>query len=176
MPSDTLRPTRNNATIRFSDAAASPGKGFSRMSDNSTVDIFDLFNTLYRIFHIQHALRPMSRRGPHKRVCGMRGRGEAPFPSNEMPLLKKRIQHDQVHADVRRNAYGVPHQHDDIRRGEPRHAGTESCLHARRFPLCSAYIPDPAGVEACLKLRKSDLSEACKAVFEQATSGSSRSR
>jgi hypothetical protein len=44
------------------------------------------------------------------------------------------------------------------------------------FRLCSAYIPDPAGVEACLKLRKSDLSEACKAVFEQATSGSSRSR
>jgi len=44
------------------------------------------------------------------------------------------------------------------------------------FRLCSAYIPDPSGVEACLRLRKSDLSEACKAVFEQASSGSARSR
>jgi hypothetical protein len=24
------------------------------------------------------------------------------------------------------------------------------------FRLCSAYIPDPSGVEACLRLRKSD--------------------
>ncbi|NEU95804.1 hypothetical protein FNJ47_08165 [Bradyrhizobium sp. UFLA 03-164] len=39
------------------------------------------------------------------------------------------------------------------------------------FRLCSAYIPDPSG-EACLRLRKSDLSEACKTVFEQASTGS----
>jgi hypothetical protein len=44
------------------------------------------------------------------------------------------------------------------------------------FRLCSAYIPDPAGVEACLRQRKSDLNEACKAVFEQAATGSARSR
>ncbi|MGY4625491.1 hypothetical protein [Bradyrhizobium sp. USDA 4486] len=44
------------------------------------------------------------------------------------------------------------------------------------FRLCSAYIPDPTGVEACLRLRKSDLSEGCKAVFEQASAGSIRGR
>ena len=44
------------------------------------------------------------------------------------------------------------------------------------FRLCSSYIPDPSGVEACLRQRKSDLSEACKAVFEQASTGSARSR
>jgi hypothetical protein len=44
------------------------------------------------------------------------------------------------------------------------------------FRLCSAYIPDPSGIEACLRLRKSDLSEGCKAVFEQASSGSVRGR
>jgi hypothetical protein len=43
------------------------------------------------------------------------------------------------------------------------------------FRLCSAYIPDPSGVEACL-LRKSDLSDGCKAVFEQASAGSARGR
>ncbi|MBR0911608.1 hypothetical protein [Bradyrhizobium japonicum] len=44
------------------------------------------------------------------------------------------------------------------------------------FRLCSAYIPDPSGVEACLRQRKSALSEACKAVFEQASTGSARAR
>ncbi|MGY8706780.1 hypothetical protein RAD16_13655 [Bradyrhizobium sp. 18BD] len=44
------------------------------------------------------------------------------------------------------------------------------------FRLCSAYIPDPTGVEACLRLRKADLSEGCKAVFDQASAGSVRAR
>ena len=44
------------------------------------------------------------------------------------------------------------------------------------FRLCSAYIPDPSGVEACLRQRKSNLSEACKAVFDQASTGSARAR
>ncbi|MBW7961405.1 hypothetical protein [Bradyrhizobium sp. BR 10261] len=44
------------------------------------------------------------------------------------------------------------------------------------FRLCSAYIPDPSGVEACLRQRKSNLSEACKAVFDQASTGSARGR
>ncbi len=44
------------------------------------------------------------------------------------------------------------------------------------FRLCSAYIPDPAGVEACLRLRKSNLSEGCKAVFDQASAGPARGR
>lgn len=44
------------------------------------------------------------------------------------------------------------------------------------FRLCSAYIPDPTGVEVCLRLKKSDLSEACRAVFDHATTGSARNR
>ena len=32
--------------------------------------------------------------------------------------------------------------------------------------LCATYIPDPARVESCLRHRKADLSEACRAVFE----------
>ena len=35
------------------------------------------------------------------------------------------------------------------------------------FRLCSSYIPDAAGVEHCLRQRRSDLSEACRAVFAQ---------
>lgn len=36
------------------------------------------------------------------------------------------------------------------------------------FRLCSAYIPDPTAVEACLRFKKSELSEACSAVFDHA--------
>ena len=35
------------------------------------------------------------------------------------------------------------------------------------FRLCSNYIPDPTGVEHCLRQNKSDLSDACRSVFEQ---------
>jgi hypothetical protein len=35
------------------------------------------------------------------------------------------------------------------------------------FRLCSGYIPDPTRVEHCLKQNKSDLSDACRSVFEQ---------
>jgi hypothetical protein len=35
------------------------------------------------------------------------------------------------------------------------------------FRLCSSYIPDPAGVEYCLRQNKSGLSNACRSVFEQ---------
>lgn len=41
------------------------------------------------------------------------------------------------------------------------------------FRLCIGYIPDPVGVEACLRQRKSDLSEACGAVFDQAAAAAS---
>nr|WP_271613402.1 hypothetical protein [Bradyrhizobium sp. CCBAU 51627] len=44
------------------------------------------------------------------------------------------------------------------------------------FRLCGSYIPDPSGVEACLRQRKSELSEACRAVFDHATTGSARAR
>jgi hypothetical protein len=35
------------------------------------------------------------------------------------------------------------------------------------FRLCSSFIPDPASVEQCLRQNKSDLSDACRSVFEQ---------
>jgi hypothetical protein len=35
------------------------------------------------------------------------------------------------------------------------------------FRLCPTYIPDPAKVESCLRLKKSDLSGPCRLVFEQ---------
>jgi hypothetical protein len=37
------------------------------------------------------------------------------------------------------------------------------------FRLCSSYIPDPTGVEHCLRQNKSGLSEACRSVFEHST-------
>jgi len=43
------------------------------------------------------------------------------------------------------------------------------------FRLCSGYIPDPASVEHCLRQNKSDLSDACRSVFEQ-SAGPSASR
>jgi hypothetical protein len=38
------------------------------------------------------------------------------------------------------------------------------------FKLCSSYIPDPIGVEQCLRQSKADLSDACRSVFEQSAS------
>jgi hypothetical protein len=35
------------------------------------------------------------------------------------------------------------------------------------FKLCSSYIPDAAMVESCLRQKKSDLSDACRSIFEQ---------
>jgi hypothetical protein len=35
------------------------------------------------------------------------------------------------------------------------------------FRLCSSYIPAPTRVEHCLRQNKSDLSDACRSVFEQ---------
>jgi hypothetical protein len=36
------------------------------------------------------------------------------------------------------------------------------------FRLCASYIPDATSVEACLRQRQSELSDACRAVFEHA--------
>lgn len=41
------------------------------------------------------------------------------------------------------------------------------------FRLCASYIPDATNVEACLRQRKSDLSEGCRAVFEHAAAAAS---
>jgi hypothetical protein len=35
------------------------------------------------------------------------------------------------------------------------------------FRFCVGYIPDPTRVEHCLRQNKSDLSDACRSVFEQ---------
>ena len=41
------------------------------------------------------------------------------------------------------------------------------------FRLCLSYIPDATNVEACLRQRKSDLSDACRAVFDHAAEAAS---
>ena len=41
------------------------------------------------------------------------------------------------------------------------------------FRLCAGYIPDATSVEACLRQRKSDLSDACRAVFENIATAAS---
>ena len=41
------------------------------------------------------------------------------------------------------------------------------------FRLCLSYIPDATNVEVCLRQRKSDLSDACSAVFEHAAEAAS---
>ena len=41
------------------------------------------------------------------------------------------------------------------------------------FRLCLSYIPDATNVEACLRQRKSELSDACRAVFEHASEAAS---
>ena len=35
------------------------------------------------------------------------------------------------------------------------------------FRFCVGYIPDPTRVESCLRQNMSDLSDACRSVFEQ---------
>lgn len=35
------------------------------------------------------------------------------------------------------------------------------------FRFCISYIPDPTGVEQCLRRNELDLSDACRSVFEQ---------
>lgn len=42
------------------------------------------------------------------------------------------------------------------------------------FRLCGHYIPDPAGVESCLRQQIADLSPACRLVFEQSETQPSR--
>ena len=41
------------------------------------------------------------------------------------------------------------------------------------FRLCLSYIPDATNVEACLRQRKSDVSDACRAVFDHAAEAAS---
>ncbi len=41
-----------------------------------------------------------------------------------------------------------------------------SCLH-RSGVFCGTYIPAPTRVEACLRQRRSELSDGCRMVFEQ---------
>jgi hypothetical protein len=41
------------------------------------------------------------------------------------------------------------------------------------FRLCASYIPDATNVETCLRQRKTDLSDACRGVFEHAAATAS---
>jgi hypothetical protein len=41
------------------------------------------------------------------------------------------------------------------------------------FRLCATYIPDPTNVEACLRQKKADLSDACRGVFDHAAAAAS---
>jgi hypothetical protein len=36
------------------------------------------------------------------------------------------------------------------------------------FRLCSSYVPDPTEVAGCLRQKRSELSGACRSVFDQA--------
>jgi hypothetical protein len=49
-------------------------------------------------------------------------------------------------------------------RGRP---GQRAACMPDAFRLCAGYIPDPTRVEHCLRQNKSDLSDACRSVFEQ---------
>jgi hypothetical protein len=44
------------------------------------------------------------------------------------------------------------------------------------FRLCSSYIPDPTGVASCLRQRSTELSGACRSVFDQAAKTADPSR
>jgi len=97
-PCSKLRPTRDRATTRFTDASASPGYGFSFASDHKSVDILCCINILYRIFHIPPSLRDVSRAKTHKRVFRLfEGRGserDAAFVrSNERCSIEEGIRY-----------------------------------------------------------------------------------
>lgn len=49
-------------------------------------------------------------------------------------------------------------------RGTPKQ---QAACASDAFRFCSSYIPDGTMVEGCLRERKSDLSDACRSVFEQ---------
>jgi hypothetical protein len=36
------------------------------------------------------------------------------------------------------------------------------------FRLCNSYMPDPTDVASCLRQRRSELSGACRSIFDQA--------
>ena len=57
----------------------------------------------------------------------------------------------------------------DTRRGagESRHPEQRAACAPDAFRLCAGYIPDPTKVEQCLRQSKSELSDACRLVFEQ---------
>jgi len=62
----------------------------------------------------------------------------------------------------------VPLRNECFCAGESWHPRAEGCAHVA-FRLCSSYIPDATKVETCLRQNKSDLSNACRSVFEQGT-------
>jgi hypothetical protein len=179
MPRSRLTPTRDKATIKLRDATASPGKGFSLASDNNRVDIFDLQSKLYRIVHINPDPRDVSRAEAHKRVFnlfGWRGtsereaafpvRKQRPQPEKGSDMLNHRLAFFIIAAASFSNAFAFAQENQ----GSPEQ---RFACAPDAFRLCASYIPDAAGVEACLRQRKSELSDACRTVFEQAAATAS---
>jgi len=58
-------------------------------------------------------------------------------------------------------------RHNRFCAAESRYPEQRAACAPDAFRLCAGYIPDPNRVEHCLTQNKSDLSDACRLVFEQ---------
>jgi hypothetical protein len=57
--------------------------------------------------------------------------------------------------------------HIRFREGRHRNAGAETGLHPDVYRLCAGEIPNVRAITFCLRRQKANLSDACRAVFEQ---------
>ena len=184
-PSRKLRPTRARATARFRGATASAGPGFSFASDYKSVDILGSINTLNRIVQIHPRTAGCVKSEDSQARVQTEGAGNRSmtlrFPFNAMPQQKKGFFMFKLTLVVMLAAlFGNGTAFARENRGTPEQ---RAACAPDAFRLCLSYIPDATNVEACLRQRKSDLSDACRAVFDHAagtasvrTIGSLRSR
>jgi hypothetical protein len=68
---------------------------------------------------------------------------------------------------VYRGTGDVALRHSRLCAGECRTPEQRAACTPDAFRLCAGFIPDPTGVEQCLRQNKSDLSGPCRMVFEQ---------
>lgn len=118
----------------------------------------------------------MSRAETHKRVFRMFGRRGAlvrgaalavverqtPQPKKEPDMFKSKLA--LVVVTLASLGNGSAFAQED--RGTPEQ---RAACAPDAFRLCVSYIPDATRVETCLRQRRSDLSEACRLVFEHGT-------
>jgi len=170
-------PIRARATTRFRDATASPGQGFSFASDHKSVDILRLLNTLNRIVHIHLEPRGVSSAKTHKLVSrlfeGQVNRSVALRFSFERAMSQQKegfcmSKYTLVVMLAALFGNGTAIAQENRGTAEQRAACAPDA-----FRLCLSYIPDATNVEACLRQRKSDLSDACRAVFDHAADAAS---